>query len=476
MIYINLVTIFPPPFLRFITQSFHIRIKPHPSFLLFSHSIPNHLKKFLLITYYWPPSGGAGVMRWAKMTKYISQYGWQPIIYTPLDNEVAVHDESLLKDIPSDLVVIKTPIWEPYDLYKTFLGRKKKEKLYSGFINEKKKESLAQKISVFIRGNFFIPDARMFWIKPSIRFLKKYLREHPVDAIISTGPPHSMHMIADELHRTTGIPWIADFRDPWTNIDFYKDLRLTKWGDARHHKLEKRILSNASKVVVVTWGMKDEFRGLSARDDIVVILNGFDDADYTRINPGSLDEDFTIMHVGSMNKDRNPEVLWKAIQQAISGSAQLKEKIKIKLIGPVDFSVRESIERFGLKPYTFFIEFVPHTEAIRHQQQAQLLLLVINNAPSSQAMLPGKLYEYLGSGRPILCIGPLESDAAKLLEMTKGGIVHDYDDMEGIKRRILDDFKLYQSGQLSGSAEGIEKFTRRHMAGEFAKLLEQVAS
>ncbi|MEP6646883.1 MAG: glycosyltransferase [Saprospiraceae bacterium] len=434
------------------------------------------MKKFLLITYYWPPSGGAGVMRWAKMTKYIPEFGWQPIVYTPSENEVAVHDESLLREISPDLEIIKTPIWEPYDLYKSFLGRKKKEKLYSGFINEKKKESIAQKISVFVRGNFFIPDARMFWIKPSIKYLKKYLREHHVDAIISTGPPHSMHMIADALHKSTGIPWIADFRDPWTNIDFYKDLRLTKWGDARHRRLERRILRNATKVVAVTWRMGDEFKELSSRDDIAVILNGFDHADYATPGTIELDHDFTLVHVGSMNKDRNPDVLWKAIQLAIFSSAELKEKIKVKLIGPADFSVRASIEKFGLKDFTSFIEFVPHSEAVKIQQQAQLLLLLINDAPSSLSIIPGKLYEYLGAGRPILSIGPPGSDSAKVIEIAKGGVVHDYKDVEGIKNRILEYFTLYQSGKLSGTSEGVEKFTRQERAKEFALLLDSIMS
>lgn len=432
------------------------------------------MKKFLLITYYWPPSGGAGVMRWAKMTKYISQFGWQPIVYTPSENEVAVYDESLLKEIPSEIEIIKTPIWEPYDLYKSFLGRKKKDKLYSGFINENKKETLPQKISVFIRGNFFIPDARMFWIRPSIKFLEKYLKDHPVDAIISTGPPHSMHMIADAIHTSTGIPWIADFRDPWTNIDFYKDLRLTKWGDKRHHKLENRILKNATKVVAVTWRMGEEFKALSGRNDIEVILNGFDDADYTRHN--NPDEEFSIVHVGSMNKDRNPGVLWKAIQEAILSSAQLKEKLKIKLIGPADFSVRASIEKFGLSDYTSFIEFIPHAEAVKIQQQSQILLLLINDAPSSLSIIPGKLYEYLGSGRPVLSIGPAESDSAKVIEMAKGGVVHDYNDLEGIKKRILGYFTLYQSGLLIGSSVDTGKFTRKERAKDFALLLDSMMS
>lgn len=443
-------------------------------YILISDLCRRIVKKFLIITYYWPPAGGAGVMRWAKMTKYIAAYGWTPVVYTPSNGEVGVHDDSLLKEIPESTVVVKTPIWEPYTIYKTFLGRKKKDKLYSGFINEKKKASLAQKISIFIRGNFFIPDARMFWIRPSVKFLKKYLAENPVDAIISTGPPHSMHLIAEKVHRATGIPWIADFRDPWTNIDFYADLHLTSFADRKHHKLELKVLKHASKVVTVTWRSGDEFKALCGREDIEVIPNGFDDADFPVDQRGPLDTDFTIVHIGSMNKDRNPDVFWQAVHKALEVSAVLKTKLKIRLIGPVDFSVRSAVEKYGLRDYTDFVEFIPHDEAVKLQQQAQVNLLVINNSPNSRTIIPGKLYEYLGSGRPLLAIGPKDSDSAKVIEMTRGGVVHEYDDIEGLKNRILDYFALYNEGKLNGNAEGIQQFTRRYLAGKYAAVLDSL--
>lgn len=432
------------------------------------------MKKFLLITYYWPPMGGAGVMRWAKMSKYISASGWAPVIYTPEGGETGAYDESLLKEIPPDITMVRLPIWEPYDLYKTLLGRKKKEKLYSGFINENKKASLAQKFSVWVRGNFFIPDARMFWIKPSVRFLKRYLQEHPVDAIVTTGPPHSMHMIGYKVHRATGIPWIADFRDPWTNIDFYRDLHLSSWADHRHHRLELKVLETASKVVTVTWRSRDEFKALCGRDDIVVVPNGFDDADFPDAGKIKLDEAFSIVHIGSMNKDRNPIVLWKAIRKALEVSSELTEHLSIKLVGPVDFSVRTAVEEYGLQQYTTFVEFVPHSEAVMMQQQAQINLLVINNSPNSKTIIPGKLYEYLGSGRPLLAVGPRDSDSAMVIEKTRGGVVHEYDDVEGLKDRILEYFKLYQQGTLKADAEGTQQFTRRHLASEFAKVLDSI--
>jgi glycosyltransferase involved in cell wall biosynthesis len=413
-------------------------------------------------------------MRWAKMSRYIAAFGWQPVIYTPSNGETGMHDDSLLKEIPSDIAIVKTPIWEPYTVYKAFLGRSKKDKVYSGFINEKKKASVAQRISVFIRGNFFIPDARMFWIKPSVKFLKEYLQTHPVDAIVSTGPPHSMHLIAEQIHKITGIPWIADFRDPWTNIDFYRDLHLTSWADMKHHRLELKVLQNASKIVTVTWRSRDEFKSLCGRNDIEVVPNGFDEADFLKINPDQLDHDFTFVHVGSMNKDRNPISFWQAVSEAIQRVPELKQQLKIKLIGPVDYSVRASVESMGLNEVTEFIEYVPHTEAIKMQQQAQVVLLVINNSPNARTIIPGKLFEYLGSGRPLLAIGPKESDSAKVIEMTRGGVVHEHDDVEGLTSRIIEYFNLYKSGNLHGNAEGLQQFTRKNLAGEFAKVLDQI--
>ena len=413
-------------------------------------------------------------MRWAKMSKYIADFGWEPVVFTPEGGEIGAHDESLLKALPASLTVIKTPIWEPYDLYKRFTGKKKSEKIYSGFIQENKKTSLAQKISVFIRGNFFIPDARMFWIRPSVKYLKEYLKQNPVDAIVSTGPPHSTHMIALHLHRSTSIPWIADFRDPWTNIDFYHDLKLTKWADRKHHRMEATVLKEATKVVTVTWRMRDEFVDLCGRQDIEVIPNGYDDADFVNNASTRLDEEFTLTHIGSMNKDRNPQVLWTALQQAIKESDELKSKLKIRLIGPVDFSVRQSVRDAGLESFTEFVEFMPHADVVQLQQKAQVNLLIINNSPNARIIIPGKLYEYLGSGRPIIAIGPKDSDFIKVMDMTQGGVVHDYEDVEGLKNRILEFFKLYKAGNLQGTATGTQLFTRKNLAKEFASLLESI--
>ena len=194
-------------------------------------------KKVLIVVYYWPPSGGSGVQRWTKFVKYLRDFGLEPIIYTPSNPERPALDTSLENDIPEGLEVIQRTIWEPYSLYKKFVGIDKEEQLGSGLMISGKENSTLQKFSIWIRGNLFVPDARRFWIQPSIKYLTSYLLENPVDAIVSTGPPHSLHLIGLGLSKKTHIPWLADFIDPWTNIDFFEELKLNGPAKKRHHKL-----------------------------------------------------------------------------------------------------------------------------------------------------------------------------------------------------------------------------------------------
>lgn len=430
------------------------------------------MKKVLIITYYWPPAGGGGVQRWLKMSKYLPQNGWKPIIYTVKDGEAPVIDESLLKEIDNGVEVIRTKIWEPYSFYKLLTGRKKGERVYSGFINSKK-ESIAQKISIFIRGNFFIPDARMFWIRPSVRFLRKYLCNYPVDAIISTGPPHSTHRIALQVAPGLGIPWIADFRDPWTRIDFYHQLRLTKWGDLRHHKMEAEVLQNATSIVTVSPSWANDFREISGRNDIQVITNGFDLADFENIEKRQ-ENRFVICHVGSMNKDRNPQVLWDVLSELICNSS-FASQLCIQLIGQVDHSILKSIESAGLLSYLEHIPFVTHNEVPSYLQASSILLLPINDTPNSLGVVPGKLFEYMGSGKTILAIGPENGDAASFIRESEAGFVVGYTNRKELLYHVKNIF--HNTEAIKPHMQGkISKFSRSHLAAQYAHLLDQVVS
>ena len=418
------------------------------------------LKSVLIISYYWPPSGGGGVQRWLKMSKYLPEYGWKPIIFTPSNGESPVEDKSLLQQVHPIVETIKTPIWEPYNFYKRFTGKKSSDKVYSGFINDKK-ESFTQKLSVFIRGNFFIPDARKFWIKPSIKFLIKHLKSNPVDCIISTGPPHSTHLIANGVTRKLQIPWIADFRDPWTNIDFYDQLRLTTRADKKHRSLEKTVLKNATEIVTVSKHWANDFKHIAGRE-LSIIRNGFDHADFEE-TVDTLDNHFSICHIGSMNKDRNPESLWSALKTLVTDNS-FSSKLSIKLIGQVDHSIFQSIENHGLTKFLNHIPFLNHKEALTELQKSQVLLLPINDTPNSLGVVPGKIYEYLGARRPIIGIGPTEGDSAAILEESNAGKMFKYDDVKGLKTQLLSFFELYSNSNLKVQHGEIMQYSRKAMA------------
>ena len=427
------------------------------------------MKKVLIVTYYWIPSGGAGVQRWVKFTKYLRDFGWEPIIYTPANPEFPSVDRSFEKDIPSDITVLKTPIWEPYNVYRNLTG-KKNEAINAGFISENKKQGWKDKLSIWVRGNFLIPDPRRFWIKPSVNYLTDYLQKNPVDALITTGPPHSMHMIG--LGLKTNIPelhWVADFRDPWTNIDFYKDLNLTGIADKIHHRLEAKIVRSADQVVVVSNDMKQEYELLKPQK-IDVISNGYDDEDDQK-GIVQLDEKFTISHIGTLNVARNPKTLWKVLSELCDETPGFKNDLQIQLVGKVDFSVLEAIRMNGLQDQLLKIDYLSHSEAITKQRSSQVLLLLINNSENAKGILTGKFYEYLAAKRPILGVGPTDGDAAAVLHETGGGVMVDFLDEKATKQSILDFYKRYKTNTLNVQTESVEKYSRRSLTGQLVTLL-----
>jgi len=432
------------------------------------------LRKVLIITYYWPPSGGAGVQRWLKFVKYLRESGWEPVIYTPENPEFPAIDESLAKDIPENIEIVKTRIWEPYRFYKKLIGAGKNERINAGFLSEKKRPGMAERVSIWLRGNFFIPDARKFWIKPSVKFLLKYLKSHPVDAIVSTGPPHSMHMIALGIKRKTGLPWLADFRDPWTNIDFYHELMLTAWADRKHHRQELSVLKEADEVVVISRSMKTDFIKIYDRD-YSVITNGYDSEDVAGVNV-SLDTKFSIAHIGTMVKTRNPEALWKALGDEVSANEGFASVLEIKLVGSVDYSVTNSIEKAGLSRFVNRIPYIPHNEVVSIQQQSQVLLLLINDTPNAKVILPGKFFEYMAAQRPVLCIGPADGDAAQVIAETNAGFVAGINDEAAIRSAIRELYQRFITGNNSVDSQGVEKYSRKQLTGEMAARLTELVN
>jgi len=431
------------------------------------------VKKVLIITYYWPPAGGSAVYRWLKFSKYLREFGWEPIIYTAENGEYAELDLSNERDIPKELTILKQPIWEPYTFYKKFIGQKKTEKVNVGFLTEKKKPKFAEKIAVWIRGNFFIPDARKFWVNPSVKYLLPYLKENQVDAIISSGPPHSMHLIASALKKELNTPWIADFRDPWTNIDYYSELLLTSWANKKHHRLEKKVISYADCVVTVGSKMTEEFQTMGAKK-VETITNGFDTSDYSDESV-ELDTKFTLAHLGTINKARNPEVLWKAITQLVKEDPIFGNNLELKFIGRMDAAIIDSLNQFELIKYLSKTDFIPHNKVVEKERQSQVLLLLINNTQNAEGILTGKFFEYLAAKRPILAIGPTKGDVASILSASKAGEIVGFNDVETLKQVIRSFYTRYLEQKLEVNPDNINAYSRFELTRKLSVILNDLA-
>ena len=423
----------------------------------------------MIITYYWPPGGGSAVVRWVKFVKYLGHFNYEPVVYAPLDPQYPVIDNSFAKDIPGNIVILKKKIWEPYKLFKWFTGRGKAENLLTGFTSETKKSRIRDNISNWIRSNIFIPDARKFWIKSSVRFLTHYLITNPVDAVITTGPPHSMHLIGFGLKKKLNIKWIADFRDPWTRIDFYRELLLTKYADRKHHRLEKEVLNQADRIIVVSETMKQEFAGLTSQS-IIVIPNGYDEED---VKDAMIEKDskFSIVYTGIMNQAREPKKLWHALSELISEDEKFAEDLELVFIGKIDYSIIENISAFKLESHFRKIDFMEHDRVIQYQRKAEVLLLPLNDAPNARSIVTGKLFEYLAARRPIVAIGPIDGDAAAILNETRSGRIFNFDDSLNLKNHIVELYNKFRSGNLKADSSKIERFSRRNLTAELAEVL-----
>ena len=436
------------------------------------------MKRVLIISYYWPPTGGSGVQRWVKFAKYLPSEGWQPVIYTPENPEQLAVDHSLETEIPAEAEVIKTHITEPYELYKKFLRKSghSSEAVEVNPVNAQNK-SFLQKVAMWVRGNMFRPDPRCLWIGPSVRFLKKYLKEHPVDLIVSTGPPQSMHLIGMKLAEQTGIPWIADFRDPWTKIFYFKHLSMTPATERWHKKMEKMVLDEASAVVAVSPLVQQEFQAMTDTP-VELITNGFDECDFSS-EPctqayGGASQEFTITHTGLFAADGNPTVLWDVLAEKCQTDEAFRKLLRIKLIGKTDDQILKAMKDRGLESSLINMGYQTHSVAVEQQRQASVLILPLRKEPEYRAVLPGKLFEYLASQRPILGIGQPDGAMAMIVNETRTGTVIDWNDKEGISQYIEQCWKRHLEGRLSSDGADLSRFTRRSLTRRMAGLFDKI--
>lgn len=423
-------------------------------------------KKVLIITYYWPPAGGPGVQRWLKFVKYLPEFGIEPIVYCPENPNYPIIDESLVNEIPEHVTILKQPINEPYRLANLF-SKGNAKKISSGVITKAKKQSLIEKVMLYVRGNYFIPDARKNWVKPSVVFLLNYIKKHQIETIITTGPPHSLHLIGLNLKEQLDLKWLADFRDPWTTIGYHKALKLTKSSEGKHKALELRVLNAADEIIVTSHHTKNEFQ-TKTKQPISVITNGYDSHAIKLVGKDTL---FTLSHIGSLLSDRNPTILWETLSELINENEAFSKAFQLNLVGVVSDDVLESIYKNGLKKCLNIVGYVDHDEALKLQMQSRLLLLIEIDSEDSKAIIPGKVFEYLISETPILAIGPKDADVAQIIMRTNTGTYFGYHQKIEIKTQILNYFKAFQNDDLKVNAIGLQPYSRKELTKQLVTLI-----
>ena len=432
---------------------------------------PMQEKKILIITYYWPPAGGPGVQRWLKFAKYLPEYGWKPIIFTPENPSYPLIDESLIKDVPEDLEIIKTKIWEPYQLAEKL--NKSNKKFKAGQFDVGSNQSWKSKLSIWVRGNFFIPDARVFWVNPSVKYLEQYLKINKIDVVVTSGPPHSLHLIGLNLKKKfPDLKWIADFRDPWTEISYYKHLKLTNKSDKKHRQLESDVFKNADITLATSYTDAVNFRKNGA--NAVCITNGFDESDASStqtIQSSNSPTKFTLSYIGVLEQLRNPENLWKALDELVKTDSEFSENFRLKFVGRVDDKILKAIETSSLKNHIDNLGYLSHEKAIDEMSNSSILLITNFPNESSKGIIPGKIFEYLATGKQIISFGPDEADVATILDETKAGKHFGYQDSETVKQFILEKFELWKAGNLLENNGNIEKFSRKNLTKQLSEIL-----
>ena len=424
------------------------------------------MKKVLIITYYWPPAGGSGVQRWLKFTKYLPKYSWQPIIYTPENPYFEVKDQALLNDIPAEAKIWKSPIWEPYALKDNLFG-KGSESQSAGVITNKK--SLKNKVLNWVRGNVFIPDPKIYWVKPSVKVLLKKILEEDIHHIITTGPPHSMHLIGLGLKKAMpNLKWIADFRDPWSELDLFNEFQLNNSSMKKHKDLEREVLQTADVTLTVSETWVKDLKRLGG-DRVELITNGYD-ADDFELKP-KINDKFIIGHYGLLNHLRNPKNLWKSLNSLCEENTEFNNKLEIHLSGNIDGEVLAEIESYScLKAKVKQLGYLSHAQVLEQYNQADVLLLLLFNSKSGIGNYPGKIFEYFAAQKPILAFGPISSDAERLIKNTNTGKYFSYDDTN-LKTDILDLFNNPNNFDF----ENMENFSREKLTYDLANLLNNLS-
>lgn len=437
------------------------------------------MKKVLIVAYYFPPSGGPGVQRVLKYVQYLRDFGWEPVVLTVRDGNFPARDESLLAEIPEGVKVIRTEIFEPYDLYRKLTGKGKGVAIDVNTIRkEGAKISASERLAEFVRATLFIPDARIGWLNAAVKAGMEAIRELKIDAIYSSSPPYTCALIARALKRKSGLPWVAGFRDPWTG--FITTPKRWVIPARIDRMLEHAVFREASAVEVAWVGItKDavgKYPGLPL-SKFHHLPNGFDSADFPSVDPASrTDQRFTVTYTGSMYGRRNPYEFLKAVEHLVHRGEVDPARIRLRFIGRFGEEVMEMFRASDVHDAVEVVGYMAHRESVAQLLLSDALLLVVDECDESEEVVPGKVYEYIGSGRPVIAVAPEKSAIAELIAETRSGYVAHQSNLPGIAAAFLALYRDHVNGTetLVPDREAIDRYERRNTTGQLAALLDAV--
>jgi glycosyltransferase involved in cell wall biosynthesis len=417
------------------------------------------MRKVLFISYFWPPSVKASLHWPLKMIKFLPEFGWQPSVLTVEQDTFSSKDESFLKDINKNVEVIKAYSFEPFKIYKKFTGRENDEQLVASETISTVNKSLTHLISIWIRMNLFIPDARIGWYYPAVKKGSAYLEKEDIEVLISIGPPHTTHLVGMKLSRKFKIPHIPVFIDPWVDIVYYKNFKRSKPTRFIDNYLEKRVFQNSKSDIFVTRTMCEDYirKYHFLKDKSHVLYWGYDEEDFSDISSEIQSTEETIVHAGNIFDFQNTPGFWKQVKTEIDKG----RKLKIKFIGTVSPGIKQTIENTGLNLHTEYLGFLPYNEMLKELSKASYLLV----CATESRHVPGKLFEYLRTGKPIIAFGNDNVEVKKILEETNAGIMFNYD------QNRQDYFK--ELNQLKTNQSEVIVFERKNIAKELSNILDE---
>lgn len=432
------------------------------------------MKRVLIIAYYFPPAGGSGVQRVLRMTRHLPARGWLPTVITTVPHRAALPslDPGLLDEIPDEVSVHRVAGPEPFSAYTRWIGRGKDMAVKVGFTSDKNPD-WRERFARWIRANVFVPDARLGWSIAARRAAFALAEDGRFDAVLTSGPPHSTHLAGRALARRLALPWIADFRDLWPDPNYAHHLPTTAPVAALDRRMRQRVLADATAVVAVSHPMAASL-GNETSTPVHVIENGFESADFPTSEHAE-NAEFVLLHAGSLPSERDPHSLWEAISNLV-GAGDL-ESLRVDLVGDVDARVRESVDAAGLSDFVTVTSTLPHADIVRRMARADALLLPIPRVPGAEGIITGKVFEYVGSGRYVIGVGPVGGEADRIIQEAEAGTLFDFSDVAGIESVLRTLYGAWRKGvPLPGSPrEKAASFSREARAGQLAELLDSIA-